>query len=112
MNIFYIFQLSAKQNAQKAYKEVLKKEGLTEEAINQVFTKEKRRLSTRSSVNSELSTSIQLPTHKGSPKHSNFNSLSLGLKTRSALASETMSHVGELADLEDCFEANKYSLIS
>ena len=98
--------MSAKQNAQKAYQEVLKKEGLTEEAVNDIFIKQKRRLSTRSSVNSDSGSFL-----KSSPKHSAYTPVSIGFKSKSGLASETMSLVGEMADLEE-YGNEKLSFIS
>ena len=109
----FFSQMSAKQNAQKAYQEVLKKEGLTEEAVNDLFTKPKRRLSSRSySVNSDISCSGSFV--KSSPKHSAVYTPVL-IKSKSLIGSETMSLVGEMADLEECYDSaadDKFTFIS
>jgi len=50
-------QMSAKQKAQKIYREALKKEGLSEDQVSQVFLEKasRRRSLSRSSIYSEMS---------------------------------------------------------
>lgn len=78
--------MSAKQNAQKVYKEVLKKEGLTEDDISKTVQEKRPRIRRFSSTLSRSSGDFGLDHMKS-------------FRSKSGLHSETMSIAEELESL-------------
>lgn len=107
--------MSAKQNAQKIYREALKKEGLSEDELHNVFrekaTSTTRRPFSRSS-NSELTTSVGGVGGGGSSR--NMSSFHGGGKSRSAIFdhSETVSEAAAAAAALDSLGTLKDFYIS